>query len=198
MFTDNATSHKAAPVDKNPEESKINLPFKDRFMIKEQNHILGSNNQYYAEVCAQARQSFAFAKIAAMIGFGLFTLALFNACGWFGFFPQESPEERITSSILAMIAGTISQFIAAVCFFLYRKASKQFADFHICLDRANRFITANAICRNINNTDVHDKAIASLVEIIANAPPISAVSFQNERRPKAKAKTTISEKETPK
>src|SRR2546425_7265492 len=72
---------------------------------------------YYADVRAQAQQSFRSALAAAGIGMLFFIYAL-----WYAMSPAGAGQARI-----GMIAGSLVQFISAINFYLYFRAARQFA-----------------------------------------------------------------------
>lgn len=98
------------------------------------------NLRYYSDVLNQAKQSFLFALIAAVIGVGFFIVAAFFSMH------NSGAIERWVS----LVAGALVQVISGTCFYLYAKASSQFWTFHICLDRSNRFVLANTLCEKLN------------------------------------------------
>jgi hypothetical protein len=114
------------------------------------------NLRYYSDVLSQATNSFRFALGAAVAGVAFFIFAAWQMYrsdkgGW-----------------ISLIAGGLLQVISGTCFHLYGKASDQFATFHICLDRANRFVLANTICENLGDR-VKDDTRAYLVKAITDA-----------------------------
>src|SRR5262249_31766869 len=87
--------------------------------------------RYYADVLSQAKQSFYFALLAAGVGVVFFISA------------ARGMMNGGKVQWISLIAGALLQVISGTCFYLYGKASAQFATFHICLDRSNRFLLAN-------------------------------------------------------
>jgi hypothetical protein len=114
------------------------------------------NLRYYSDVLSQAKNSFRFALGAATVGVLFFIFAAWvmykdDKGGW-----------------ISLIAGGLLQVISGTCFYLYSKASTQFATFHICLDRANRFVLANTICEKLSD-GVKDDTRAYLIRAITDA-----------------------------
>jgi hypothetical protein len=114
------------------------------------------NLRYYSDVLSQANHSFRFALGASGVGVLFFIFAAWeiyknDKTGWIG-----------------LIAGGLLQVISGTCFYLYAKASEQFATFHICLDRANRFVLANTICEILGD-GIRDDTQAYLVRAITDA-----------------------------
>ena len=116
----------------------------------------GMNLRYYADVLSQARDSFLFALAASATGVVFFIFA-----AW-----QIYQHDR--SGWIELIAGGLLQVISGTGFYLYGKASAQFATFHICLDRANRFVLANTISEALGHEVKHDTR-AYLVRAITDA-----------------------------
>lgn len=116
---------------------------------------------YFEIVCLQARQSFLAALGFSVVGTIFFFLAL-------GLMMQD----KIPFSRLTLIAGVIVQVISAINFYLYAKTARQFAAFHACLERANRFLLANSLCEHLG--DSQDGMRAELIRVIANAPLLSS------------------------
>lgn len=52
--------------------------------------------------------------------------------------------------------------------YLYLQTARQFAAFHTCLERTNRFLMANAMCEHLGERQ--DEMRAELIRTIANAP----------------------------
>ncbi len=71
---------------------------------------------------------------------------------------------------ISFLAGSVIQVISGINFYLYFKAARQFASFHICLERTNRFLVANSICMDVGCTVKRDEIRTELIEIIARAP----------------------------
>jgi hypothetical protein len=118
---------------------------------------------YFQDVRRQAQQSFLSALAAATIGILFFFYATYR-----------SMEPSTSSDKISLIAGALVQVIAAINFYLYGRTSRQFALFHHCLDRFNRFMLANSMCENIQDTEKRDRFRADLAAIVANAPPLTA------------------------
>jgi hypothetical protein len=132
---------------------------------------------YYGDVKRQAEQSFRSAKGVAMVGFVVLiaTLAytvLFDALGRFNM-PRVQPTLKgsLTVGGIGVVSGLLIEFIAAVNFWLYSRASRQFSAFHICLERTHRYLIAYKIAENIGSNK--DETLEKLVCIMANAPPIT-------------------------
>jgi len=144
-----------------------------RMVAKHEELIL----QYYKDVLTQAKESFDSAKSVAAIGFWVLigtvmyvlvtdVLAHTNRLG-FGMSVHEK-----TISVLGIVSGALIEFIAGVNFWLYSRVSKQFAAFHICLERTHRYLLAYSIADQL--ADQKDEILGKLVCIMANAPMITS------------------------
>jgi hypothetical protein len=130
-------------------------------------HVIASLLQkmmvtYYSDVRKQAMLSFWSALGAAGVGMLFFLYAIANSM-----LPDMSK-----SSLIGLVAGALAQLISAVNFYLYFKAARQFATFHICLERTNRFLLANTIAETLDGAAREDVRRA-LVETIASAPMLT-------------------------
>jgi hypothetical protein len=117
---------------------------------------------YYGDVRKQTVQAFWSALAAATIGMLFFLYAIAHTMTVGG----------TDTSRIGFLAGALSQFISAVNFYLYFKASRQFASFHVCLERTNRFLLANAMCEKLEQPG-RDQSRRELVQIIASAPMLT-------------------------
>jgi hypothetical protein len=116
---------------------------------------------YYLDVRWQAKLSFWSAFGAAVIGMGFFAYAIVHSM------TPSGNEARV-----GLWAGGLSQFISAINFFLYFKVARQFATFHVCLERTNRFLLANTMCDSLQSPR-KDEVRAALADIIACAPMLT-------------------------
>src|SRR5262249_20371616 len=73
---------------------------------------------------------------------------------------------------VGVVAGGLMQFISGINFYLYFRAGRQFASFHVCLERTNRFLLANTLCEKLADP-VRDEVRRELVHIIATAPMLT-------------------------
>jgi Cyanobacterial TRADD-N associated 2-Transmembrane domain len=135
--------------------------------------------KYYADVQKQAEESFNSAKRAALIGFGvliatlLYTLT-FDALSHFEISKMKvSSEDWLKVSSIGVVSGVLIEFIAAINFWLYRNAARQFNAFHICLERTHRYLIAYKMIEEIGGEKKADIA-GKVVCIMANAPMITA------------------------
>ena len=139
---------------------------------------------YYRDVLNQAKASFACALIASAIGAGFFFVAAHSAMKLPAVQPdansQVKPNTADTQAKLAqnapdisLIAGALVEVIAGVNFYLYARASRQFSSFHICLERANRFLLVNMLCESLSAEE--DRALMSkeLIKTMLQAPMLT-------------------------
>ena len=116
---------------------------------------------YFDIVRKQAQHSFRSALGFSILGTIFFFFALILMM-----------RNQVPFSRLTLMAGVIVQVISAINFYLYAKTARQFAAFHACLERANRFLLANSLCEQLGNSK--DGMRAELIRIIANAPLLSS------------------------
>jgi len=119
---------------------------------------------YYQDVRRQAQQSFYSALVAAIIGTSLFLYA-----AWYMLW---RPDSHSSYAYISWIAGALVQLISAINFYLYAKTAHQFSGFHVCLERTNRFLLANALCEKLD-VKHKDKMRVELIRVIANAPMLT-------------------------
>jgi len=133
--------------------------------------------QYYKDVLTQAKQSFDSAKSVARIGFWVLigtvvyvlvtdVLAHTKTLGF------SIEEHSKIVSVIGAVSGALIEFVAGVNFWLYSRVSKQFAAFHICLERTHRYLLAYSIADQVTNQK--DEIFGKLVCIMANAPMITS------------------------
>ena len=138
---------------------------------------------YYKDVLTQAKQSFDSAKSVARIGFWVLigtvvyvlvtdVLAHTNKLGF-----SMSGHEK-TVSVIGIVSGALIEFVAGVNFWLYSRVAKQFAAFHICLERTHRYLLAYTIADQVANQK--DEIFGKLVCIMANAPMITSPDVRSD------------------
>jgi hypothetical protein len=132
--------------------------------------------EYYQDVLEQAQRSFFWALVAAAVG----TLFFIGAVAM-TFIMNSWP-----SAFLSVVAGALIQVISALNFYLYNRASHQFASFHICLERTNRFLLANTMNDNLGDAN-KDPMRMELIRIVANAPMLTFAEVINGPEQAAKA-----------
>jgi hypothetical protein len=116
---------------------------------------------YYADVLSQANKSFWSAVLFGGVGVLFFFWAAYRSMA-------SGPTNSAASS--GVIGGAIVQAISGIQFFIYSRASRQFASFHICLERMNRFLVADTICDNLQNSSAKETARIELIHLVATAP----------------------------
>lgn len=93
-------------------------------------------------------------------------------------FNMGIPEAGVSANLLTVggigvVSGVLIEFIAAINFWLYRNAARQFNAFHICLERTHRYLIAYKMIEEIGGEKKADIA-AKVVCIMAEAPMITA------------------------
>jgi hypothetical protein len=133
--------------------------------------------QYYGDVRAQADASFRSAQWVA--GFGFVVLLITIVCvivmDW------KSPTRSLGRGslgvgLIGLIGSSVAEFIAAVQFVLYGRATRQFGAFHICLERTHRYLLAYTMAEKIGTN--RDVALEKIVCIMANAPMITSEDIE--------------------
>ena len=145
--------------------------------------------QYYRDVQQQAMKSFNTARHAAIFGFVvlIFTLAYtLGVDGWtrlHGGKPEDSAN-FMTVAIMGAVSGALIEFIAGVAFWLYARVARQFAAFHICLERTHRYLLAYKITEHMTEKDttLKDTTLHELVCIMANASMITREDIESDSR----------------
>lgn len=131
--------------------------------------LLKMSLKYYEDVRLQADRSFKHASRIAFLGTMFFLVAIGFA--W----AQKSDAVRIT-----MLAGALIHVISGINFYLYRRASKQFESFHICLERTQRCTLANLTCESLK--DNQEQMRSELVRVMANAPMLTLCDMNGSNR----------------
>jgi hypothetical protein len=139
---------------------------------------------YYTDVLEQVQKSFLTAKRSAIAGFmvliGTVIFALvFDALSRLGKLPNPTPSELnpdvswtpLITVVTATLSGIVIEGVAALAFVLYGRTARQFAAFHICLERTHRYLLAYKMANDTK--DNKDETIRDLVCIMANAAMIS-------------------------
>ncbi len=157
---------------------------------------------YYRDVLNQAQASFVCALIASVIGAGFFFGAVQSTMVSSVAQPitnsrTNSNEAAATSKEthsapnVSLIAGALVEVIAGINFYLYARASRQFSSFHICLERANRYLLVNMLCDSLD--EKADKALMrkKLIQTMLDAPmltiaEVTGVLERTESRAKGK------------
>jgi len=124
--------------------------------------VMRTSLKYYGVVLDQAQQSFRWAlRIAAVAA-----LFFIYSC-WLVM------NGKVAGATVSMIAGTLIQVISAINFYLYSKTARQFAGFHICLERMDRYLLANSYCENLSTDSARDDCRRKTIEIMATAPMLT-------------------------
>lgn len=150
--------------------------------------------QYYEDVREQANKSFMSAKRVAWMGFCILFLTVayvlitdyFSRASVLGF---SMAQTSMTAASIGVISGAVIEFIAAINFLLYARASKQFGAFHICLERMHRYLIAYKIAAELKER--REETLEALVCIMANAPMIARPDKEETAYKPAIAKTTV-------
>ena len=123
--------------------------------------LLQISAHYYGDALDQSQKSFKWALRVAIVGMVLFFTALVLMMA-----------KEIMFYNLSLIGGVLTQIISGIMFYLYAQTTKQLFSFHVCLERANRFLITNAMCESLNE-GYKDETRQELIRIIATAPVLS-------------------------
>lgn len=129
-------------------------------------HLWGISTSYYKDVRNQSQKGFKWALMTAIVGMVLFFAAL-----------GLMMSNHLSFTKLSIVGGVLTQIISGIMFYLYAQTSKQLFAFHVCLERANRFLLTNTICESL--TDGKDEMRQELIRIIAKAPVLSRTLVEN-------------------
>jgi hypothetical protein len=77
---------------------------------------------------------------------------------------------------IGTVSGVLIEFIAAIAFWLYARAARQFGAFHICLERTHRYLIAYKIADGMKENK--DATFRDLVCIMANASMITRADIE--------------------
>jgi DICT domain-containing protein len=113
---------------------------------------------YYRDVRWQALLSFLAAFVLELIAVVLFFMASHKAIN-----------HEIDSATVMALSGAGVQIMTAVVFYFYAQSARQFAGFHICLDRTNRFLLTNAILENLPEGPDRNAKRGEVVTSVLNA-----------------------------
>ncbi|MGA7933229.1 MAG: hypothetical protein WCA35_06755 [Kovacikia sp.] len=132
---------------------------------------------YYSDVLQQAKWSFISALTASVVAAGFFMGAVCWTMVASGK-PQtpqattQTVQPASASPSLSLIAGVLVEVIAGINFYLYARASRQLAAYHICLERTNRFLLVNALCDDLSE-EFKPVMQEKLIEAMINAPMLT-------------------------
>jgi hypothetical protein len=117
---------------------------------------------YYRDVRRQAFLAFFAAFVLEIVAVLFFFYAAFIAMRGVD----------ITNAALSAISGLLVQIMTAVVFYLYSQSAKQFAAFHICLERTNRYLLANAMVERLPEGERNSKR-AEVITTVLHAPMLT-------------------------
>jgi uncharacterized membrane protein (UPF0136 family) len=127
--------------------------------------LLQTSLGYYRDIQKQARKSFLFAVLAAVVGVVFFGYAVLHDM------PTATPANYIGNNSVSLIAGALMEVVAAVNFYLYAEVIRQSSGFHVALERTHRLLIANALCKDLNTRK--DEMRMELIRLIAKAPMLT-------------------------
>lgn len=134
--------------------------------------VMATSLKYYGVVLDQAQQSFRSALWIAAVAAMFFIYSCWLVMNG-----------KVGGATVSMIAGTLIQVISGINFYLYSRTARQFAGFHICLERMDRYLLANSYCENLSTDSAKDGCRQKMIEVIANAPMLTLEQVGISARP---------------
>lgn len=145
---------------------------------------------YYNEILSQAKKSFNWALIAAGVGliFFIFSVVVLIAI------------QNVDISIISALCGLIIEFISAINFYLYNRATLQMAIYQERLDRTQRFLLANSLCEGLEG-ETKLKSRSNLIDIIArttySSDLLRSVTDKDIKKNKEQGEPNASDRQAP-
>jgi hypothetical protein len=128
---------------------------------------LAALEQYIAQTRIQAQQSFGLSRVIAVAGFTVLVVGV-----GFGIYSNLAGKGSLDAAYLAAIAGTISQFISGIFFYLYNRTLQQLNRFHDRLIASQNMAVAFLASEAVADNDTRDKAKIDLArELMAKISP---------------------------
>lgn len=138
------------------------------------------SNNYYKIVLQQSKQSFTVAVIFGSVGLTFFITAIVLLI---------YRDTNNSISYVSIVGGALTEFISAVNFYLYGRASQQLETFHIRLDKTQLIILADSICESLGE-DMKFQARADLVGTVASSLLPNALELKASPGKSSRAKTS--------
>ena len=133
------------------------------------NEQIALQDRYYRGVLRRAKTIFRCAVAAVIVGLAFFLVAVV-AFFLFETFISKPPilmREAQAIATVGVISGALFEAIAAIIFYVYAKTTDQLADFHYRIERTQRYVLANSICEELEDTTKQETR-AFLIQAIAN------------------------------
>jgi hypothetical protein len=118
--------------------------------------VMDMLNQYYEEALSQAKKSFIWAVVMAVVGFAFFIISLFILLTF----------QLQAIAAIGIIGGAIIEAVAGLQFYLYGRTTAQFAYFHQALDRTQKLLVAYNMCEALDGEN-KQRSLAELVRLVA-------------------------------
>jgi len=129
---------------------------------------------YYKGALTRADRSFNYAQIFGLLGISYIV--------YVGYVCLHMTDASLGKVLFHTFAAVVVSAISSLNFVLYYRATRQFELFHVCLERAGRFLMANSVSANIACSQKRDEAKAGLVSTMANAPMLPIENSLPRRR----------------
>lgn len=126
---------------------------------------LNQLTEYYTINKSQARRSFSLG--ASSVGIGLIVLVAGIAIFYF-----RDGRTSVQLPVITGLAGLLSQFIGACCFYLYNKAQKQVGTFYTRLSQVQDTLLAVDLCKEIQDSQARDLVIAEMIVRLTGRPSV--------------------------
>lgn len=123
-------------------------------------NLLDLSDSYYKAVLKQSKQSFVWALIASGIGLFCFLVAVF-------FLLIHLGDISYYSATISAVGGALVEVIAGLILVQSKQKSEQATDYHIRLDRIQRFIVANSACEGLEG-EIKQTTRAELIRALAD------------------------------
>ena len=118
------------------------------------------SNSYYTSVRIQSAESFKWSRIISGVGFFFFLAAII-------FLIVELGNVSYFGAAVSAVGGALVEVYAGLIQWQGKQTADQAKDYHIRLDRIQRFIIANSACQSLNDSEkqqIRSEIIRKLVE----------------------------------
>jgi len=113
--------------------------------------------EYYAQTQEQAEKSFRLSAFASVSGLVVLIIGIFMMF-------NNNPNNDKTSSYVATTAGVLSEFIAAIFFYLYTQTIQKMSEYHKKLLMTQNINLALRIADKIDNEEIKIQTLQTLID----------------------------------
>jgi hypothetical protein len=114
----------------------------------------------------------------AMLAFSAAILLEFVAVVFFWKSASMVMDKNIGPASFSAISGILIQIMTGIVLHVYSRSARQFGGFHICLERTNRFLLANAMVEHLPENE-RCAARREVITTILKAPMLSAAILES-------------------